>query len=227
MPRRYRQTCPIARAAEILGERWNLLIVRELLLSPKRFGTLRNRLTGVSTSVLAQRLEVLEEHGVVQKSDQPPPASTTAYTLTPHGMGLRPVLEAIARWGLRFAFPPDPEDHFEPEWMRSALSTFASREPTPDLHVAVTMEIDGVQHTYDVCGGLEGTRVEPGPSDATDRIEVAPALLPMLMAGLADWDASLEAGVLRAQGNLTALREFPALFEMDFGPVALDSPASD
>jgi len=68
MPRRYAQTCPIARAAEIIGERWNLLIIRELLLSPKRFGTLRKRLTGVSSSVLSQRLETLEDQGVVQKS---------------------------------------------------------------------------------------------------------------------------------------------------------------
>jgi len=129
-------------------------------------------------------------------------------------------MEAITRWGARLTFPPNPSDHFEPEWMLFALSAFASQEPTPDLHVAVSLEVDGVRHTFDVKGGLEGTRVQAGLSDATQRLQVAPALLPLLMAGLADWEASCKAGALVVTGNLTKLREFPALFEVDLGHAA-------
>src|SRR6266852_4653604 len=102
MSTRYDQFCALARAAEILGERWTLLIVRELLLGPRRFSDLRERLDGVSPSVLTERLGRIEKIGLVRRSVLPPPAASTVYELTEHGDALRPAVHELIRWGGRF-----------------------------------------------------------------------------------------------------------------------------
>ena len=97
------QFCPVARAVEVLGERWTLLIGRELLIGPQRFSDLLRRLPGISTSVLAARLASLEERGLVMRRVLPPPAPANVYELTEAGgQGLKPLLHQLARFGLRF-----------------------------------------------------------------------------------------------------------------------------
>src|SRR3990170_4910731 len=96
---RYSQFCALARAAEILGERWTLLIIRELLLRQKRFSDLSDRLSGVSPTVLTARLNALVEHGVVQRVTLPPPFNAQVYELTPIGLGLKPAIRELIRWG--------------------------------------------------------------------------------------------------------------------------------
>ena len=128
---RYAQLCPLARATEVVGNRWSLLFLRELMLGPQRFSDLKRRLAGISTSVLAERLAALEGYGVVEPDELPPPAAARVYRLTPHGEASRPVLLALARWGLRWLGPMDADDHFEPEWLRLSLEAFAAPGPTP------------------------------------------------------------------------------------------------
>ncbi|MEU0566659.1 winged helix-turn-helix transcriptional regulator [Nonomuraea sp. NPDC005983] len=99
--RSYDDPCGIARALDHVGERWALLIVRELLLGPKRFTDLRSGLPGASQNVLAQRLRELEESGVVRRRRLPPPAASRVYELTDRGLDLEPVVLALARWGSR------------------------------------------------------------------------------------------------------------------------------
>jgi len=101
MPKRYGQPCPVAKSLELLGERWTLLVIRDLLAGPRRFQDLLASLDGIAPNVLSERLKVLEEHGVIGRefySEHPPRA---AYTLTPRGRDLGKVVGALAVWGSR------------------------------------------------------------------------------------------------------------------------------
>src|SRR6185437_15881661 len=104
--RSYDDPCGLARALDLVGERWALLVVRELLLGPKRFADLRRGLPGLSQNVLAQRLRELEEAAVVTRRRLEPPASTWAYELTERGRELEPALLALAAWGSRTPMSP-------------------------------------------------------------------------------------------------------------------------
>src|SRR6187455_2871344 len=101
MTRTYDDGCGIAHALDLIGERWALLVVRELLLGPRRFTDLRAGLPAASPNVLSQRLDELEEVGVLEKRTLPPPAGSTVYELTAWGRELEPVILALARWGSR------------------------------------------------------------------------------------------------------------------------------
>lgn len=97
--RTYNQYCPIAHALDLIGERWSLLIVRDLLLGPKRFSDLRAALPGIGTNILTDRLKGLEEAGVITKRVLPPPAASTVYELTAYGQQLDGPVQALAQWG--------------------------------------------------------------------------------------------------------------------------------
>lgn len=98
--RTYDQYCPIATALDVVGERWSLLIVRELLIGPRRYSELRAALPGMWTNLLADRLSHLERHGVIRRVQRPPPEGRTDYELTDDGLALEPVLLALGGWGL-------------------------------------------------------------------------------------------------------------------------------
>jgi DNA-binding HxlR family transcriptional regulator/putative sterol carrier protein len=121
MAKRFDQYCPVAHALCLVGERWALLVVRELLHSPKRYTDLAAGLPGIGTNILAARLRDLEEAGVVHKRKLPPPAASTVYELTEYGAELEEALYALARWGARSLGPPGPKDELYPEWGVNAL----------------------------------------------------------------------------------------------------------
>jgi DNA-binding HxlR family transcriptional regulator len=104
--RTYGDRCGVARALDLVGERWALLVVRELLLGPKRFTDLRAGLPHVSADVLAQRLRELEQAGVLRRAKLPPPAASRVYELTPRGQALEPIVLGLGRWGSVTPFPP-------------------------------------------------------------------------------------------------------------------------
>jgi len=118
--KRYDQYCPIAHSLGVVGERWTLLVVRELLYGPKRYTDLVDNLPGIGTNILAARLKELESAGIVEKKKLPPPFASTVYDLTPAGRELRPVLHELARFGARLMGPPAPEA-LEPGWLMHAL----------------------------------------------------------------------------------------------------------
>ncbi len=122
MSKRYNQYCPIAHALDVVGERWTLLVVRELQHGPLRYTDLLERLDGCSTNVLASRLKDLEAGGVVQRAKLPPPFASTVYELTECGRQLESVLFALAHWGLRTLGPP-PAGALEAGWLEKALRT--------------------------------------------------------------------------------------------------------
>jgi DNA-binding HxlR family transcriptional regulator len=128
--KRYHQYCPIATSLELVGERWTLLVVRELFYGPKRYTDLAANLPGIGTNVLADRLKDLEAAGIVAKLKLPPPAASTVYELTPAGRQLRPVLHEMARFGARLMGPPPP-DALEPGWLLHALDLALSPVSPP------------------------------------------------------------------------------------------------
>jgi DNA-binding HxlR family transcriptional regulator len=118
--KRYDQYCPIACSLGLIGERWTLLVVRELMHGPKRYTDLVDGLNGIGTNILAARLKELEAAGLVERRKLPPPAASTVYELTPTGQELRPVLHELARFGARLMGPPSL-DALDPGWLVDAL----------------------------------------------------------------------------------------------------------
>jgi DNA-binding HxlR family transcriptional regulator len=119
----YDQYCPVAHALDLVGERWSLLVVRELMRGPKRYTDLAEHLPGIGTNILAARLRDLEAYGVVSKRRLPPPAASRVYELTEYGRALETVLRELALWGARSLGPPKAEDELFPGWLESAVGT--------------------------------------------------------------------------------------------------------
>jgi DNA-binding HxlR family transcriptional regulator len=115
-----RQYCPIAHALELVGERWSLLIVRELMHGPKRYTDLADRLPGIGTNILAARLRDLETCGILAKRTLPPPAASRVYELTEYGRDLQRVMRELALWGARSLGPPSEGD-LVAGWLANAV----------------------------------------------------------------------------------------------------------
>ena len=215
MPFRYEQFCPLARAVEILGERWTLLIARELACGPQRFSDLRRRLPGLSSSVLSQRLAALEERDLVARVDQPPPAPAALYRLTAEGERLRPVLRELMRFGVRYVTPPMEGDHLEPEWVGLAMEAFARTTPVARRVFAIHLSDGEQEAVYRVRGGRAGTRVEAreGPADLV--VHAAPLVLLGVLTGQLDPKAAAGSGALRLDGDEAALADLPGLFDLE------------
>ena len=112
----YGQACAIARALDVVGERWSLLLVRELILGPRRYRDLAAGLPGIPSNVLAARLKELQAAGVVTRRTLPAPADVTVYELTGAGRALQPILDELLDWGLRYAPEPSGDDAVQPGW---------------------------------------------------------------------------------------------------------------
>ncbi|MEU1444001.1 winged helix-turn-helix transcriptional regulator [Streptomyces mirabilis] len=148
--RTYGQMCPLARSLDILGERWTFLIVRELLLGPKRFKDLVDPLPGLGPNRLTTRLRSLEDAGVVRRSTLPPPAGVAVYELTERGEGLREPIVALGRWGL--GLPPSPD--IDPKTTRVDLILLSvSSVVAPD-------KLAGLKEIYELHVGRETFHVE-------------------------------------------------------------------
>ena len=121
MRKGYDQYCPVAHALDLVGERWALLVVRELMHGPKRYTDLAEHLPRIGTNILASRLRDLEACGIVAKRKLPPPAASRIYELTDYGRGLRAVMRELALWGARSLGPPTADDELFPGWLENAL----------------------------------------------------------------------------------------------------------
>jgi DNA-binding HxlR family transcriptional regulator len=161
--RSYGQDCPIANGLDVLGERWTLLILRELVGGPRRYSDLRAQLPGIATNLLAQRLDELQQAGVVERNELPPPIARTVYTLSDDGWRLvLPILGAVARFGLQTMSPGV-------EGARSPLNGFLvgvllGFNPIGATGVEATyrVQIDSRSFDFAVTGGrLAGARHEP------------------------------------------------------------------
>jgi DNA-binding HxlR family transcriptional regulator len=156
MSKKFDQYCPVAHALSLVGERWSLLIVRELLHGPKRYTDLTNGLPGIGTNILAARLRELEQCGIIARRRLPPPAASTVYELTEYGKGLDEALYALARWGARTLGPPGPDDELYPEWGVNAFAALFNPEAARGLTETYVLAIgDDVFTARIVDGALE------------------------------------------------------------------------
>lgn len=212
---RYDQFCPLARAAEILGHRWVIPILRELSVGPQRFSDFRRRLPGLSSSVLADRLAGLEVQGVVARRQLEPPAASTIYELTPDGQALEPTLLELTKWGARFLAQSRPGDHVEPDWLGLAVAAFARSEATPARRFELRPYTENSEAVIRVEGGPMGTHAidDEEPVETTIR---APVLALMaLMSGAMSGDAALASDEVEIEGEPEAVSELSDLFLMN------------
>jgi DNA-binding HxlR family transcriptional regulator len=199
MSRTYDQYCPVARALELVGERWTLLVARELLLGPRRFTDLMAGLPGISANVLAGRLKDLEQEGMVARRTLPPPAASAVYELTPEAAGLVSVLATMAEWGMTMLGEPRAQDEVRGEWIVLGLAVTA---PAPDVADGTTYELhidDEVLHVQ-----VRESNLQPhhGPADDPDAVLTMDAMaLADLWAGRLDVDDALAAGRVTVDGD--------------------------
>jgi DNA-binding HxlR family transcriptional regulator len=153
VPRSYQQNCPIAKGLDVLGERWTLLILRELIGGPRRYGDLRGQLPGIATNLLADRLRELEEAGLVDREELPPPVARTVYTLSETGWRkVLPVVKAIATFGLDMVVPDESALTPLNGFLAGILLAY---EPgmAGDLHASYRIDIDDRRFEFAVDGG--------------------------------------------------------------------------
>jgi len=203
--RSYGQYCSIARALDVVGDRWTLLIVRELLLQgPCRFTDLKNGLPGVATNLLSSRLKELEEAGLVSREDAPPPVATALYELTDDGRALEPVLQALGLWGLRFMSTERPDDAFQAHWLAyPPLWSTTDADPTGPPAI-IQLVAAGQEAVLEVRDGQIHTRL--GRAAKPDLVIEGPppAVLGLLTGGI-DLKAATKQG-LSVRGKRTLLR---------------------
>jgi DNA-binding HxlR family transcriptional regulator len=211
---RYTQFCALARAAEIIGERWTLLIVRELLLGRGRFGDLAARLDGISPTLLTGRLNALIESGVVQRATLPAPFNAQVYELTEVGRAIQPAIRELIRWGGRFLFPMRDDDSFEPDWVLLALDAIARRTPTPVCRIGLRVPHPGGDAAFIIEGGAEGTRVSKGELADDPLIEARFEVFLQVLTKQLSLEAATANQQARIEGSERTLRKLPLLFDL-------------
>jgi DNA-binding HxlR family transcriptional regulator/putative sterol carrier protein len=206
--RSYRDPCGIARALDRIGERWALLVVRELLFGPKRFTDLRAGLPGASPNVLAERLRELERAGVVQRRKLEPPAAVHVYELTRWGMELEGVLLALGRWGSR---APLVDGELSPDALLVALQTTFDAGAAAGVRATCELRLGDARFHLRVAGGkLEIARGGAGDPDV--RLATDPSTLRRLVFGGERLADAVRAGRVEVDGDRRAAERLLRLF---------------
>jgi DNA-binding HxlR family transcriptional regulator len=207
--RSYDEYCAIAKSLDVVGDRWTLLIVRELaLLGACRYTDLRNGLPGIASNLLAERLRELEHAGVIAREDAPPPIATTLYRLTPRGEQLQPVLDGLFRWGLALMTEQKPSDAVRSHWLAGALEAMLT-DRRPDGSPTTVEVRTGDQPI--VIEARDGTiHVRIGSADRADATLTGPPKQIMgLLLGLLQ-PADAKASGVDYQGDPTILERIGA-----------------
>ena len=176
----YGQFCGLARSLDRVGDRWALLIVRELLLDDRTFRELEAALGGISPSLLTQRLAQLTADGIVVRNEAPQRSKRVEYRLTEAGRSLERVIVELIRWGSRWMLDGPGGDQIDPRWAPLALRALLEGQPT--RRGRVHLDVEGVEVT--LVGSARGRRVTPGHQGRPDATVVAP--LPAVLAIAAD-----------------------------------------
>jgi DNA-binding HxlR family transcriptional regulator len=223
--RAYGQYCGLARAVELVGERWALLVVRDLLVGPRRFTDLLRGLPHIPTNILSARLRELEEAGVVRRRIQPRPAGGIVYELTANGQGLEPAVVALARWGAGSLGDPRPEEIVTVDSMIVGLRSIFDATAAGSLAAVFELRIGLVV----VHARVRDGRVEVGAGSipAPDLvIEAGPAIRELLAGERTPADA-LRSGVVRCIGNEELLPRFAEAFAIRSGVAVSPSARTD
>lgn len=201
--RSYGQFCGLARALDVIGDRWNLLIVRDLLPGPLRYNQLRASLAGIASNLLADRLRTLEANGIVERrlGDE-----GVLYALTEWGADLREPMEALGRWGTPLLATGRGEDAFQPRWLTLALPALL-RNATATPSVEIGFDVEGILLTLRIDN--RGPSADINPDQEPDTVLTAAAEVVVgLVAGALTVEQVLASGRLR--GDEAVLRRaFP------------------
>ncbi len=193
--RSYDEYCAAAKALDVVGDRWTLLIVRELALRGAcRYTDVRNGLPGIASNLLSERLRDLEQAGVIAREDAPPPVATTLFRLTPRGEELRPVLDGLVRWGIPLMVEEKPDDAVRSQWLTWAVEMMlADRRPDAP---SVTLELQTGDQPIVLELGDGAVRARLGSTDRPDATLAGPPRPIMgLLLGLLELDDAKAVGV--------------------------------
>src|ERR1035437_4895182 len=218
--RSYGQYCALAKALDVVGDRWTLLIVRELLLRGAcRYTDLRNGLPGIATNLLADRLRALEGAGLLEREEPPPPVASTLFRLTPRGEQLKPVLNALGRWGIPYMVAgPDAEDEFRNQWLARPAELFLADTEPAAPPVAIELRAGEGPMVIETSHGA--VRARAGSTEHPDAVlSGAPQVILGVLSGELDLPAARDLG-LHFEGDARAaagLRTIPASLRMHTG----------
>jgi len=218
--RHYDDACATAHALDLVGERWALLVIRELMLGPRRFSDLRANLPGISANVLTQRLEGLEAAGIVVKRRLPPPAATQVYELTPWGYESEPIFQVLGRWAARSPHH-DPTLPFSAVSLMLSFRTMLDPERAAGIDARIGFRIGEETYLAHLAEGRIDIR--RGPMDGADLIVTGPApvVAAAVYAGIPL--SALEAkGELGIEGDRALAERFVTLFPL---PSKVEAPA--
>ena len=212
MPRSYHQNCPIAKGLDVLGERWTLLILRELIGGPRRYGDLRAQLPGIATNLLADRLRELEEAGLVDREELPPPVARTVYTLSETGWHkVLPVVKAIATFGLDMIEPTESALTPLNGFLAGILLAFGR---AVDLEASYRVDIDGRRFEFAVHDG--GLTAAKGSPDVTVTATAADLISARLGSTAAERKAALRR--VKFDGDADAVDAMRTAFRLSGDP---------
>lgn len=210
--RSYDDACAAAHALDLIGERWALLVIRELMFGPKRFSDLRADLPGISANVLTQRLEGLEEAGILRKSKLPPPASVQVYELTAWGYEAEPILQTLGRWAARSP-SHDPNLPISTTSFLLSLRTMIDPSLSKGLKGTIGLRLDG----EDFIAHLQGSKLEitRGKAEQYDiAFESSPRMMAAAIYGGQPLPALEAANVLTLKGDRALAEKFVMLFPL-------------
>ncbi|QRM29475.1 winged helix-turn-helix transcriptional regulator [Microvirga sp. VF16] len=210
--RHYEDACATAHALDLVGERWALLVMRELMLGPKRFSDLRESLPGISANVLTQRLEGLESAGVLIKRKLPPPAAAQVYELTEWGYESEPIFQALGRWAARSP-SHDPTLPFSTASLILSMRTMFNAERAKDMDARIGFRIGEETFLAHLTGGTIEIARNPLDEAGVILTGTPPALAGAIYGGQ-PLEAMEQAGVLQVEGDRALARHFVSLFPL-------------
>ena len=207
----YDDACGTALALEFVGERWSLLVMRELMFGPRRFGELRANLPGISANVLTQRLGGLENARIVRRRTLPSPASVQVYELTPWGLEVEPVLQTMGRWATRSP-RHDPMLFLSPASAMLSLRTMIDAGRAAGERVTIAFRLAGDMFVAELANGV--LTIRRGESAADVVVETDTTTLVGLVYGKRSADDARAAGKLTLEGDMAAWARFVDLFAL-------------
>ena len=202
--RSYGQYCSVAKALDVIGDRWNLLIVRELMLrGPSRYVDLLAGLPGIATNMLADRLRDLERDGVIYRQEAPPPVATTLFHLTERGEELKWVMVELARWGSPLMSERHEHEAFRGHWIGVLAQMFPTDQLPSGPPATIELHAGEEPTTLEIAGG--SVRARSGPAESPNLLLSGPGQLVLgLVTGRLDGTAARERG-LQIEGDLGVL----------------------
>ena len=201
MGRSYDQYCPLARALDVVGDRWTMLVLRELLFAPKRFTDLQQRLEGIAPNLLSKRLKELEAAGLVRHRRLEPPAASMVYELTEKAAGLEVPMLELARWGVQFLGTYEGDEAFQLEWLLPVMEEFADRDAARGVWETYVFRINGSAFWVKVADGEVTIRAGHAPEAADLSVETDLETFMAIGFGTITPEEAQEAGRTRVMGD--------------------------